>query len=253
MVKIAGIEIELYDGGAGAPLLFLHSTQGFDAADPFVGLLAKHRRVIAPAHPGFGKSGLPDWVDSVDDIAHVYLELMGQLGLDRVDLVGCSIGGWIAADLATKIPERLRKLVLVAPVGVKTGPTDKLDVPDIFAMPQEAVAKLLFHDPKKGRIDMASTSDEQLAVMVRNRETLALLAWEPYMHDPKLRHRLHRATMPTLFLRGASDGVVTAAYLERYAALLPNATIATLAEAGHAPQIEQPETFAKTVLAFLDA
>jgi pimeloyl-ACP methyl ester carboxylesterase len=253
MVKVAGIEIELYDGGVGAPLLFLHSAQGFDAGHPFVALLAKQRRVIAPAHPGFGKSGLPDWVDSVDDIAHVYLELMGQLGLDRVDLVGCSLGGWIAADLATKIPERLRKLVLVAPVGVKTGPTDKLDIPDIFAMPQEAVAKLLFHDPAKGKIDMASTSDEQLAVMVRNRETLALLAWEPYMHNPKLRHRLHRATMPTLFLRGAGDGIVSAAYLERYAALLPNAAITTIPEAGHAPQIEQPEAFAKTVLAFLDA
>jgi pimeloyl-ACP methyl ester carboxylesterase len=253
MVKIAGIEIELYDSGAGAPLLFLHSAQGFDAGNPFVGLLAEHRRVIAPAHPGFGKSGLPDWVDSVDDIAHVYLELMGHLGLDRVDVVGCSIGGWIAADLATKIPERLRKLVLVAPVGVKTGPTDKLDIPDIFAMPQEAVARLLFHDPDKFRIDPAGASDEQLTIMVRNRETLALLVWEPYMHDPKLKHRLHRATMPTLLLRGASDGIVTAAYLERYAALLPNAAITTIADAGHAPQIEQPEAFVKTVLAFLDA
>jgi pimeloyl-ACP methyl ester carboxylesterase len=253
MVKIAGIEIELYEGGTGAPLLFLHSAQGFDASHPFVGMLAKHRRVIAPAHPGFGKSGLPDWIDSVDDIVHVHLELMAQLGLDRVDVVGCSIGGWIAADLATKVPERIRKLALVGPVGVKTGPADRLDIPDIFAMRPEAAAKLLFHDPEKGRIDMANMSDEQLAVMVRNRETLALVAWEPYMHNPKLKHRLHRATMPTLFLRGASDGVVSAAYLERYAALLPNAEIATIAEAGHAPQVEQPETFVKTVLAFLDA
>ncbi|MDB5406242.1 MAG: alpha/beta hydrolase fold protein [Rhodospirillales bacterium] len=253
MVKIAGIEIELYEGGAGAPLLFLHSAQGFDASHEFVGLLAKDRRVIAPSHPGFGKSGLPDWVDSIDDLAHVYLELMGHLRLDRVDIVGCSVGGWIAADLATKIPERLRKLVLVAPVGVKTGPSDKLDIPDIFALPQEAVAKLLFHDPAKGRVDFASMSDEQLQIIVRNRESLALLAWEPYMHNPKLVHRLHRATMPTLFLRGASDGIVSAPYLERYAALLPNATISTIAAAGHAPQIEQPAEFTKTVLAFLDA
>jgi pimeloyl-ACP methyl ester carboxylesterase len=253
MVKIAGIEIELYDSGVGAPLLFLHSAQGFDANHPFVAMLAKHRRVIAPAHPGFGKSGLPDWMDSVDDFSHVYLELIAQLGLDHIDVVGCSIGGWIAADLATKIPERFRRLVLVAPVGVKTGPSDKLDIPDIFALPQEVVAKLLFHDPGKGKIDMAVTSDETLGIMVRNRETLALVAWEPYMHSPKLKHRLHRATMPTLFLRGASDGVVSAAYLERYAALLPNATITTIAAAGHAPQIEQPEEFTKTVLAFLDA
>jgi pimeloyl-ACP methyl ester carboxylesterase len=136
---------------------------------------------------------------------------------------------------------------------VKTGPSDKLDIPDIFALPQEVVAKLLFHDPEKGKIDMAVTSDETLGIMVRNRETLALVAWEPYMHSPKLKHRLHRAAMPALFLRGASDGVVSAAYLERYAALLPNATITTIAAAGHAPQIEQPEEFTKTVLAFLDA
>jgi pimeloyl-ACP methyl ester carboxylesterase len=253
MVKIAGIEIELYEGGAGAPLLFLHSAQGFDAAHPFVAMLAKHRRVIAPSHPGFGKSGLPEWMDSIDDISHVYLELIASLGLDKVDLVGSSVGGWIAADLATKVPEKFRKLVLVAPVGVKTGPSDKLDIPDIFAMPQEAVAKLLFHDPAKGKLDVANASDETLGIMVRNRESLALLAWEPYMHNPKLKHRLHRATMPALFLRGASDGIVTAAYLERYAALLPNATVKTIAAAGHAPQIEQPEEFVKTLLAFLDA
>ena len=88
---------------------------------------------------------------------------------------------------------------------------------------------------------------------MRNRETLALLVWEPYMHNPKLRHRLHRVTAPTLFLRGESDGLVSAEYLARYARLLPNARIDTIAAAGHAPHIEQPEAFARTVLQFLDA
>ena len=95
-------------------------------------------------------------------------------------------------------------------------------------------------------------SDEQLAISVRNRETLALLAWEPYMHNPKLPHRLHRVTAPTLFVRGASDGLVSAAYIDSYARLLPNARTATIAAAGHAPQVEQPEAFARTVLAFLE-
>jgi pimeloyl-ACP methyl ester carboxylesterase len=252
MVKIAGIEIELYDSGVGAPLLFLHSAQGFDANHPFVAMLAKHRRVIAPAHPGFGKSGLPDWMDSVDDFSHVYLELIAQLGLDQIDVVGCSVGGWIAADLATKIPERFRRLVLVAPVGVKTGPSDKLDIPDIFALPQEVVAKLLFHDPEKGKIDMAVTSDETLGIMVRNRETLALVAWEPYMHNPKLKHRLHRVEVPALLLRGASDGIVSADYLARYAALFPQARIETIAAAGHLPHVEQRATTAAKVLQFLN-
>ena len=175
------------------------------------------------------------------------------LGLDQVDVIGCSIGGWIATELATKAPKSVRRLVLVGPVGVKTGPVDRLDVPDIFALPQSALEKLLFHDPDRMTMDPTRLTDEQLAIMVRNRETLALLAWEPYMHNPKLPHRLHRVTAPTLFLRGESDGLVSAEYLAAYARLLPNARTETIAAAGHAPHIEQPDAFARTVLQFLDA
>ena len=143
--------------------------------------------------------------------------------------------------------------MLVAPVGVKTGPSDRLDIPDIFAMPQENVNRLLFHDPQKFQFDPARFNDEELTVIARNRETLALLAWEPWMHNPKLKHRLHRLTMPTLFLRGESDGLVTADYIERYAKLVPKARLETIAKAGHAVQVEQPEAFAQKVLGFLDA
>lgn len=255
-VSVAGAEMELFEGGEdaqGAPLLFLHSAQGVTAGDPFLALLAGERRIVAPSHPGFGKSALPDWLDSVDDIAHIYLELMDRLDLDRVDLMGCSIGGWIAAEIATKIPERIGHLVMVGPVGVKTGTPDKLDIPDMFATPQDKLARLLFHDPAKYRPDLAAISDEQMATMVRNRETLALISWEPYMHNPKLNHRLHRVDLPALFVRGESDGLISAQYLERYAALLPNARIVTIAAAGHAPQVEQPQALAATVLDFLDA
>ncbi len=253
VIKLAGIAVELHEDGDGAPLLFLHSGQGFMPDQPYVGLLAKRRRLIAPSHPGFGKSELPDWLDTCDDIAHIYLELMDRLALAKVDLVGCSIGGWIAAEIASKVPERLRKLVLVAPVGVKTGPVDKLDIPDIFAMPQEKVNKLLFHDPAKANVDLSKLSDEQLTIIARNRETLALLAWEPWMHNPKLKHRLHRVSCPTLFLRGESDGLVTADYLSRYAQLVPGARTETIPKAGHAVQVEQPEAFAAKLLGFLDA
>src|SRR4051812_10981983 len=102
-IPIAGADIEVFDQGRGAPILFLHGTQGVKPAHRFLGLLAKTRRVVAPSHPGFGGSGLPDWLDSVDDIAHIYLELMARLDIKSADLIGCSIGGWIAADLATKI------------------------------------------------------------------------------------------------------------------------------------------------------
>ena len=253
MITLAGIEIELFECGNGTPLLFLHGAQGFMPEQPYVGLLAQHRRLLAPSHPGFGASGLPLWLDSIDDIAHLYLELMDSRSLARVDVVGCSLGGWIAAEIATKTPERIGRLALVGPVGVKLGPSNKLDIPDIFAMPQEKVAQLVFHDVEKERLDVAQLTDEQLTTIARNRETTALLTWEPWMHNPKLRHRLHRVTAPTLFIRGASDGLVSQSYVHGYAKLIPNARVTTIAAAGHAPQLEQPEEFARILFAFLDA
>lgn len=252
MVSIGGIELELHEAGSGTPLLLLHSAQGFNPAHSYVGLLAKRRRVIAPSHPGFGKSSLPDWLDAVDDIAHLYLELMDRLDLGRVDLLGSSIGGWIAAEIATKVPDRVKHLVLAAPIGVKFGTPDRLEFPDIYAMPQERVMKLLYHDPENAKIDYAALSDEEITTVARNRETTALLTWEPFMHNPKLKHRLHRLTMPTLLLRGASDGFVSAAHIESYAKRLAQARVTTIAAAGHAIHVEQPQAFADTILSFLD-
>ena len=252
-ITSAGVELDVFEDGAGSPILFLHSAQGFAPEHPYVAPLSARHRLIAPSHPGFGKSGMADWIDAVDDVAYIYLELLDRLKLDQVDVIGCSIGGWIAAEIATKSPRSIRRLVLVGPVGVKTGPVDRLDVPDIFALPQSELEKLLYHDPERMRMDPSRLSDEQLAISVRNRETLALLTWEPYMHNPKLRHRLHRVTAPTLFLRGESDGLVSADYLAAYARLLPNARADTIAQAGHAPHVEQPDDFARKVLAFLEA
>jgi pimeloyl-ACP methyl ester carboxylesterase len=201
MLKLGEVELELHESGTGAPLLFLHSGAGFSPDDAFVGLLAERHRVVAPSHPGFGCSSLPDWIDSIDDIAHIYLELIDRLELKRVTLVGASIGGWIAAEMATKSPERFGKVTLIGPVGVKTGGPKQLDIPDIFAHPVETLDRMRFHDPAKAKIDLTKLSEEQMRVIARNNETLALLVWEPYMHNPKLKHRLHRMTMPVLFSR----------------------------------------------------
>ena len=249
-LNIAGAEIEYFERGTGEPLLYLHGGGGLGADGGFLDLIARERRVISPAHPGFGKSALPDWIDSVDDIAHIHLELMDRLGLAKVDMMGCSVGGWIANEMATKVPERIRRLALVAPVGVKTGPPDKLDIPDIFTLPPQELQRIMFHNPAEFTPDFASMSDEALLTIARNRETLALIVWEPYMHNPKLPHRLQRLNMPVLFARGASDGLVSGAYIERYAAFVKGARIVTIADAGHAPQLEQPAALAKAVLDF---
>jgi pimeloyl-ACP methyl ester carboxylesterase len=139
----------------------------------------------------------------------------------------------------------------VSPVGIKVGPADKLDIPDIFAMPEEDVQKLLYHDPGRMKPDIAKMSDEEIAAVFRARETLALLTWEPWMQNPKLRHRLHRVAASTLLLRGESDGVVPQAYFEAYSRLLPNARTLTIKAAGHVPQLEQPAAFVDLVLEFL--
>jgi pimeloyl-ACP methyl ester carboxylesterase len=252
MTKIADVDLELFEAGQGSPVLFLHGAGGFGSRHPFVAPLSAKRRLLVPSHPGFGKSSLPEWLDSIDDIAHLYLELMDTLGLDKVDIVGCSIGGWLAAEIATKVPERVRRLVMVGPVGIKVGPADKLDIPDIFAMPQADVNKLSYHDPSNVP-DLSKMPDDELAILFRNRETTALLVWEPWMHNPKLKHRLHRVKAPALFMRGASDGLVSAEYLQAYAGLLPNARIQTIPAAGHAPHLEQAEAFVSAVIEFLEA
>jgi len=251
-VKLAGIDVELFEAGSGNALLWLHGANGFDPAHPFVKPFSERRRLIVPSHPGFGKSGLPDWLDRPDDIAVLYLELLDKLDVARAEIVGCSLGGWIAAEMASLAPERVTKLVMVGPAGVKVGPGDKLDIPDIWALPQEEVNKLVFHDPKRMIPDTSKLSDEQISIMLRNRETTALLTWEPWMHNPKLKHRLHRVKAPALFVRGVSDGLMSATYVEGYAKLVPGARVTTIAAAGHAPQLEAPAAFAAAVLPFLD-
>jgi pimeloyl-ACP methyl ester carboxylesterase len=250
-VSLAGVAVDVWEGGEGSPMLFLHGAGGFRPGLAYLERLCRHRRIIAPSHPGFGLSELPDWMDRPDDIAHLYLQLLDRLNIDQVDIVGTSFGGWIAAELATMQPQRLRRLVLAAPAGVKTGNRDELDIPDIFAQPAEAVQRMLYVDPEKFRSDPATMTDEELRIMLRNRESFALFAWEPYLHNPKLVHRLHRINCPTLFLRGAHDGLISADYISQYAALLPNASIVTLPDAAHLPQLEQPEAFASAILGFL--
>ena len=134
MITLAGVELELFEDGEGAPLLFLHGGQGFVPSSPMSACWRERRRLIAPSHPGFGKSEPARLARHAATTSPTSISSCwtGSASTRSIS-IGCSIGGWIAAELATKAPERLRKLVLVGPVGVKTGPVDKLDIPDIFA------------------------------------------------------------------------------------------------------------------------
>jgi pimeloyl-ACP methyl ester carboxylesterase len=165
-----------------------------------------------------------------------------------VDVIGCSFGGWVAAELASMVPHRIRALVLVAPCGVKT---NEAHLPDLFALPPAEVEAMLWHDPARFRRDPASLTEDEARIVQRNRESFLRFGRDPYLYNPKLPHRLHRAVCPTLFLRGAHDALIQADYTERYADLFPDARIVTIPEAGHLPQIEQPALFTDIVLAFL--
>jgi pimeloyl-ACP methyl ester carboxylesterase len=252
-IDIAGVEIEYHEGGEGSSLLYLHAGGGFRPTHPAMPHLARRHRIIAPSHPGFGRSSLPSWINSVDDFAHIYLELMQRLNLQDTILVGASIGGWVAAELATKNTSRLSHLVLIGPSGIKVGSRDTLDIPDIFAMTPAEFEKRLFRDPEKFHPNFTKMNDDDLAVVARNRQTMALIAWEPYLHNPKLKHRLQMIDVPTMVVRGEHDGLISKKYAKAYADLIPGAAFMQIAEAGHAPDVEQAETFANTLSNWMES
>jgi pimeloyl-ACP methyl ester carboxylesterase len=251
-LAVNGCAVELDKRGAGGPtLLFLHPHIGLGRADTFLDTLAKRFTVYAPSHPGFGRSALPRHFTTVDDLAHFYLDLIEQLALDRVVLVGSSFGGWLAAEIATKASPRLARLVLIDPLGIRVSPEpDNTDIVDFFSTKQAELDRLAYHDPANARLDHTTMSEEDAYIHFRNRESAALFGWSPYMNNPKLKHRLHRLTMPTLVLWGDSDRIVTPAYGERYAGLIPGAAFATVEHAGHYPHIEQPNAVADRIIAF---
>jgi pimeloyl-ACP methyl ester carboxylesterase len=231
----------------------LHEEDGLTPRAPFLASLAAYGRVIAPSHPGFGHSPDSTFIDTVDDLSYLYLDLLAELNLRDVVVIGCSLGGWIAAEMAVKSTERIDKLVLVAPVGIKVGGRETRDIPDIFALSLAEVTRLKYHDLTRAAIDYTMLSDDELTVIARNREATALYMWEPYFHNPKLRHRLHRIDIPTLLLWGASDQFVTSGYYgTAYQKAIPGAKLEMINEAGHLPHIEQPEACVERVRTFIE-
>jgi pimeloyl-ACP methyl ester carboxylesterase len=237
MAKVADIDLELFESGQGSPVLFLHGGEGFDERQPFVAPLAAKHRLIAPSHPGFGKSSLPEWLDSVDDIAHIYLELLDTLGLDKVDVIGCSIGGWIAAEMATREHTRITGVILIDAVGISV---DDIDIADFFALNPNELAQRTFHNPSL-MPDPATLPADAQQMLKANGAAIAAYAKRPYMHDPKLRRRLRLVQQPVLTLWGESDQIAPPAYGRAYAESFPNARFESIPQAGHLPQIERPD------------
>lgn len=246
----AGVELDVYDRGRGEALLFLHGFRDFFAEPTFVDQVTSSLRLIAPTHPGFGPAPVPEWFGASDDAAHIYLSLLDDLGIENFHLAGAALGGWIAAEMATMAPERIKSLTLVAPVGVKLGSKDTLDVPDLYKLSNQDLLGSFHSEQTHPVFDPASMSDEELMDFVRSREALALYAWEPWMHNPKLRHRLSRAHSRTVFVRGSKDRLIAEWYVQSYAKLLPNVSeIKSLPEVGHDVLREAPKELADIIIA----
>ena len=252
-VVVNGIRVELIERGAGKPLLFLHPSIGLRAAEPVLDALGRGARLIAPTHPGFGASELPKGMSTIDDLSYFYLDFLEQLDLRDALLVGVGLGAWIAAEIAVKSTERLSHLVMANAIGIKFGDRETRDIVDIWALTADEFNELAYFDPSRGRHDPKAISDAEALAMARNREATARFCWSPYMHNPKLKARLHRIRIPTLFLWGTADRILSDKYGRAYCAAIPGARFETIERAGHFPHIEQPEEFARRVLAFADA
>ncbi len=251
-IDVAGRPTVLLHGGEGPPFVYLHSSLGESFRwFPFHDLWAKHFTVYAPLHPGFGGSGGFDQVDSIEDMAFHYIEFLDALGLDEVILGGASLGGWIAAEVAVRWPERVKKLWLSGSPGLWVEDEPLPDLFRVMAMPDKLRA-LLFHDPQGYLAKLVipdEPDDERRMTGYQNMTVLARLVWQrPY--DPKLAARLRRVQCPVLLLWGDDDRVVPPAYGKAYARHLPQARWQSIADCGNMAMFEKEAEFVEAVSRF---
>ena len=222
----------------GSAVLYLHGGAGPRTMAGLATALSEHVYGIVPTHPGFDATARPDGFDTVADLAVAYLDLLDALDLTGVMVIGNSVGGWIAAEMALRDTRgRIGALVLLNAVGIHAHMKDN-EVRDTRVMAPAEMTQLAFHNPAF-RPDFSSFSDEQRAAAAANQRTLATYAGEAFTHDPKLRGRLHRVTVPVLVAWGEQDGIALPLYGRGYAKSFPNGHFTSIADAGHFPHIEQ--------------
>jgi pimeloyl-ACP methyl ester carboxylesterase len=238
----ADLHISLSEAGSETgrrPVLVLHGGGGPATVAGIAQHLAPAAHTLVPVHPGWDGTARPEWLTGVDDLALAYLHLLQDRGLEDVLVVGSSLGGWIAAEMAVRdAGQRISGLVLVDAVGVQV---EGEPIADYFALEPRAAFELSWHEPERYYVDPAALPADQLAVRQANMATMRVLAGDPYMHDPKLLRRLGRVRQPALLVWGESDRIVTPAYGAAYARAFGDGRLEVVPKAGHLPQIEQPE------------
>ena len=240
--------VSLLRGGQGPPLLYLH---GAGAGGRWLGFqqkLAERFDVIAPVHPGHAGAPAAEWIEHISDLAFHYLDLMDTLELPRVHLVGASLGGWIAAEMATMASHRLDSLVLIDPVGIKV---EGWIYPFLFGMDLMEMIGMIFRNPVAAMaLAPSDMSLDTIVDLYRQSTAIARVSWNPYLYDPLLRRRLARITAPTLLAWGAHDRLAPLQCAEAWRKEIPGATLRVFDDSGHVPHIEEPDGVAAAVTEF---
>jgi pimeloyl-ACP methyl ester carboxylesterase len=249
-----GARCRVLEAGSGEPLVFLHGAGGLLAENPFLELLARRYRVLAPELPGYGESTGEELLDDMLDFALHGWDVVDALGVRRPHLVGHSMGGMIAAEMACLAPHDLTRLALVGAAGLWL---DAYPIPDLFSLLPFQFAELLFDDPERGAAlltggvdfgDMDALRDFYIGNARRLGMAGKILFPIPDRHVAR---RLYRLTAPTLVLWGSRDRLMPPAYAERWAALIPHAEVVTVDGAGHMLPYEQPADFVAALTRFL--
>ena len=244
-VEINQCRISMLRGGTGEMLLYLHGANGAGAVQPFMTKLAERFDVIVPEHPGFGLSDEPNWLENIHDLAYFYLDFLRTMGFTRIHIVGSSIGGWLALEIAVRDSSRIASLTLVAPSGIQV---PGLQTGDIFLWtPEQLVRNTLFDQALADRMLSQAVSPEQMETAIKNRFTVARLAWEPRLHNPFLAKWLHRIDVRTGIVWGESDRILPVAYADEFKKRIPHAEVNVVRRCGHLPQVEKVDEFCDIV------
>jgi pimeloyl-ACP methyl ester carboxylesterase len=248
-IDINGCKLGFARAGRGVPLLYLHGTDGLAEWPAILEALAERFDVIAPDHPGFGTSEIPAWIDDVSDVAYLYLDAIEALQLSGIHVVGQSLGGWIALEMAVRSTHRLRSLTLISAAGIHVKGVPKAD---IFMMDPEEQARLAYADPKLGtEAAKRAGADKYQDLAILNRIASARFGWQPRFFNPRLERWLHRINVPTQIIWGAGDRIIPPAYAEALHRAIPGSTLTMIPNAGHLPHVERTPAVEQAMQAFL--
>jgi pimeloyl-ACP methyl ester carboxylesterase len=244
--KVRDVNVRMLRGGSGPPVLFLHGANGLPQWLPFFEQIAARCDLRVPEHPGYGTSDNPAWLRDIGDLAMYYLDFLDGLDEPKVHIVGQSLGGWAAAEMAVRNCTHIASLTLLDPAGIRV--KGLLSGDNFIWGPDEAVRNLYYDQSLADKMLAMPVTDEQADIALGNRFTTTKLGWQPRWYKPSLERWLHRITVPTLVVWGENDKLFPKEYAARWSERIPGCKVEIIPQCGHVPAIEKPDITAKKVL-----